>query len=262
MNAGAISASNSRMKSLLCSAAVALFALTGVNAAPVELAASTDGNGTVQIGSSGDRISKANVVLKRDGKFSIGLVGRDDTRFSGTWAPSGRDDVILRLRDAEGREARGSGQMELRSRRGGYEIDRFSLSGETDRGRAIFARFSAPRYVPAPPPPVPRVVLDSTRSGFGRLQVGGRDNYRITRVHVQLLTSGRAHVHTEGSVEMRYEGTWSSSGESTATLNVRGGLNGERLQGIVRHHSGRLSRVELTGTRAGRYHSLEFETGR
>jgi hypothetical protein len=251
------------MKPLLCLTLLGAAIAAPLHAAPIELTASTTGTGVVQIGSSGDRITKANVVLKRDGKFTIGLVGSEDTRFSGTWQPSGRDNVLLRLREADGREARGSGNIDLRARRGDYEVDSLVLSGETERGRSISARFSAPRYVPIPvPPPAPRVVLDAERSGFGRLQVGGRDSYRINRVHVQLFTDGRAHVHTEGSTALRYEGSWTPGGETTATLTVRGGLDGERLTGIVRHRAGRFWRVELTGTRAGRYHSLEFEPGR
>jgi hypothetical protein len=245
------------MKTFLSFALAGFLVTASGNAAPIELATSTEGTGTVQIGSSGDRVSKANVILKRDGKFSIGLVGRSDTRFTGSWSPSGRDSVLLRLSEVDGRDARGSGQLDLRGRRSD-DVERLVLSGENDKGRAISARFDGPRYIPAPPPP-PRLVLDAERTGLGRLQVGGRNNYRITRVHVQLFSNGRAHVHTEGSVALRYEGTWTSGGETTATLDVRGGLDGERMQGIVRHRAGRFWRVELTGTRASRYHSLEFE---
>jgi hypothetical protein len=260
MNGGAIWPSNFYMKSLLPLFILGLLSSATVKAAPVELAASTEGSGSVQIGSSGDRVSKANVVLKRNGTFSIGLVGGNDTRFSGTWIPSGRESVALKLSEADGRDARGSGELNLRARRGDYEIDNLALSGENEKGRSINARFNAPRYVPAPPPPpVPRVVLDSERDGLGKLQVGGRDNYRVAHLRVQLFTNGRAHVRAEGAAVLRYEGTWTPAGETTANLDVRGGLDGERMQGIVRHRAGRFWRIELTGTRAGRYHSLEFE---
>lgn len=251
------------MKSLLCSALLGVVAVTSVQAAPVELAVSTEGSGRVTVGSSGDRVSKANVVLKRDGKFSIGLVGGNDNRFTGTWRPSGRDDIYLSIREANGNEADGSGTVSLRSRRGDYEVDSISISGETERGRSISARFDAPNYRPVPlPPPAPRVVLDTEQNGSGRLEVGGRSRYRVNRVHVQLYNDGRAHVHTEGDAALRYEGSWTSGGESTSTLNVRGGLDGERLSGIVRHRGGRLWRLELSGTRGSKYYSLEFGPGR
>lgn len=249
------------MKSLLCSALLGVVAVSSVQAAPVELAVSTEGSGRVEIGSSGDRVSKANVVLKRDGKFSIGLVGGNDNRFSGTWRPSGRDDIYLSLSSVNGNSAEGTGQVSLRSRRGDYEVDSISISGENERGRSISARFSAPRFAPAPPP-APRVVLNVEQNGFGRLEVGGRDRYRVNSVHVQLYADGRAHVHTEGDAALRYEGSWESSGDSTSTLTVRGGLDGERLSGIVRHRGGRLWRLELSGTRGSRYYSLEFSPGR
>jgi hypothetical protein len=260
MNDGAICASNFRMKSFLRIALFGLLASATAKAAPVELAASTEGTGSVQIGSSADRVSKANVILKRNGTFSIGLVGENDTRFGGTWIPSGRESVALKLTDADGRDARGSGELNLRVRRGDYEVDNLGLSGENEKGRSINARFSAPRYVPVPPPPpVARVVLDGERDGLGKLQVGGRENYRINHARVQLFTNGRAVVVAEGAARLRYEGTWASAGETTSNLDVRGGLDGERLQGIVRHRGDRFWRIELTGTRAGRYHSLEFE---
>ena len=250
------------MKLLLRSLLLAVLATASVKAVPPELATSTEGSGTVSIGNNGDRVSKANIILKRNGTFSIGFVGGSDTRFSGTWEPTGRDTVALNLTSADGRDARGSGSIDFRSGRGDYEVERFNLSGENERGRSISARFSGPRYIPAPPPAPPRVALDSERSGFGRLQVGGRDHYRINSVHIQLLANGRAHVHTEGTAALRYEGTWSPAGETTSNLDVRGGLDGERLVGIVRHRGGRFWQLNLSGTRAGRYHTLEFEPGR
>lgn len=251
------------MKLLLRTVLLAVLGVSTVNAVPPELATSTNGSGTVQIGNSGDRVSKANIILKRDGTFSIGFVGGSDTRFSGTWQPTGRDTAALRLTGADGRSARGSGAIDFRGGRGNYEVERFSLSGENERGRSISVRFSGPRYVPAPPPPPPpRVVLDSERNGIGRLQVGGQKSYRISRVHIQLLPSGRAHVHVEGTAALRYEGTWSRAGETTANLEVRGGLDNERLVGIVRFRGDRFWQLNLSGTRAGRYHTLEFEAGR
>ena len=97
------------MKLLLRTVLLAVLATASVNAVPSELATSTEGSGTVTIGSSGDRVSKANIILKRNGTFSIGFVGGSDTRFSGTWQETGRDTVALRLTSADGREARGSG---------------------------------------------------------------------------------------------------------------------------------------------------------
>jgi len=256
------------MKSLLTLALAGAFTLVNVHAAPIELASSTEGSGYVEMNRSGDRVSKANLVLKRDGKFTLGLVGGDDTRFSGTWVPSGRDDVSLRITEAEGRDARGSGQIEIHPRRGGYELHSILLNGETSNGRNFSARFSAdhpsrpPVPAPAPVPAPPAIVLDSESNGTGKLQVGGRDNYRIARVHVQLLRNGRAHIHTEGRNELRYEGSWTPGGHGIANLVVRGGLDGERLQGFVRHYGGRVTLVELSGTRSSRYYSLEFNPGR
>jgi hypothetical protein len=254
------------MKSLLTLALLGAFTLVNVQAAPIQLASSTEGSGYIEVNKSGDRVSKANLVLKRDGKFTLGFVGGNDTRFSGTWAPSGRDDVSLRISEADGRDARGAGQIELHPRRGEYELHRITINGETSNGRNFSGRFAADHggRPPIPPPvPVPSpTVLDSERGGTGQLQVGGRDNYRISRVHVQLLRNGRAHLHTEGRNELRYEGSWSRGGSGVANVVVAGGLNGERLQGIIRYWDGRVGRMDLTGTRGGRYYSLEFEPGR
>lgn len=106
------------------------------------------------------------------------------------------------------------------------------------------------------------MVLDSERAGTGRLLVGGRENYRIGRVHVQLLRNGRAHLHTEGKNELRYEGTWTPGGRGIANVAVRGGLSGERMQGFVRYYDGRVTLLELSGTRNSKYYSLEFDPGR
>jgi hypothetical protein len=256
------------MKALLSLALVGAFTLVNVQAAPVQLASSTEGSGYVEVGKSGDRVGKANLVLKRDGKFTLGFVGGNDTRFSGSWAPSGRDDVSLRISEADGRDARGAGQIELHPRRGEYELHRITINGETSNGRNFTGRFAAdhpvrrPVPVPVPVPPPTPVVLDSERAGTGRLQVAGRDNFRISRAHVQLLRNGRAHLHTEGRNELRYEGSWSRGGDGTANVTMAGGLNGERLQGIVRYGYGRVARIDLSGTRSGRYYSLEFDAGR
>jgi hypothetical protein len=251
------------MKSLLRFAVVGLLAVAQVQAAHYELAASTSGSGAVQIGSSGDRVSKVNVLLKKDGKFSLGLVGGEDTRFSGTWTPSGRYDVLLRLTEADGRDAEGTGELHLRNYRGETDVDRLVLRGENDKGRSISARFSAPRYVPAPaPPPPPRMVLNAERAGVGRLEIGGRAAHRFTVARVQLYADGRAIVQTAGPSALRYDGTWSSAGETTSNLSVAGGVDGERLRGIVRHRGDRFWKVELSGSRYSRYYSLDFDPGR
>jgi hypothetical protein len=251
------------MTFLLRSGVLALLATAPLHAIPDQMAISSDGSGVVEIGSFDDRVSKANLLLKPDGRFTLGLVGQNDTHFTGTWRKSDGDIAYFRLTSADGRDARGSGEVDFRGYRGAYLIGRITLSGENDKGRSINVRFSGavPVVKPAPVPP-PRVILDSERSGFGQLQVGGRDRYRITRAHVQLFADGRAHVHTEGSAPLRYEGTWVSGGDGIATLNVRGGLDGERLRGIVRHRYGRLSHLELSGTRNSRYYAVEFEPSR
>src|SRR5215203_742724 len=224
------------MKSLLLFALLGFVSAVPLHAAHYELAASTEGSGTVQIGSSGDRVSKVNLLLKKDGKFTISLVGGNDTRFQGTWTPSGRDDVHLQLTEADGRYADGSGDINLRQHRGGADVDRLVITGETEKGRAINARFSAPRYVPAPAPPAPpRMVLNAERAGVGRLEIGGRAHARFNSARVQLHADGRATVQAGGSNALRYDGTWTNSGETTATLNVAGGVDGERLRGIVRY---------------------------
>jgi hypothetical protein len=251
------------MTFLLRFSVLAILAAAPLHAIPDQMAISTDGSGVVEIGSFDDRVSKANLVLKPDGRFTLGLVGQNDTHFTGTWRKSDRDIVSFRLTSADGRDARGGGEVEFRGYRDIYEIGRVTLSGENDKGRPLNARFSGAVPVVKPIPVVPpRLVLDSERSGFGRLQVGGRDQYRIARAHVQLLADGSAHVHTEGSAPLRYEGTWVSGGDGIATLNVRGGLDGERLRGIARYRYGRLSHLELSGTRNSRYYAVEFEPSR
>jgi hypothetical protein len=251
------------MKTLLRLACLVTALAAPLHAIPNEMALSASGSGTVEIGGSIDRVSKANIVLRPDGKFSIGLVGGDDTRFGGTWSNGSNDMVYLRLREADGRDARGSGEIALQGRRGGYDLDRLSIAGENDKGKSVRVRFSTPRYVPAPPPPpVQRFVLDSDRTGFGRLQISGRDGYRISWMRVQLYSDGRASVRAEGTTALRYEGTWTNNGSGVATLALRGGLDSERMNGIVRWRYGRLSQVELSGTRLSRYHSLEFQAGR
>jgi hypothetical protein len=85
---------------------------------------------------------------------------------------------------------------------------------------------------------------------------------RFTTVRVQLYADGRAVVQTGGSTSLRYDGTWTDGGETTANLSVAGGIDGERLRGIVRHRGDRFWKVELSGTRASRYYSLDFDPGR
>jgi hypothetical protein len=251
------------MKSLLSFVIVGLLAVTQANAAHYELALSTEGSGTVQIGSTGDRVSKVNVLLKKDGKFTIGFVGGNDTRFGGTWTPSGRNDVVLRLTEADGRYADGSGELNIGNYRGGSNVDRLVITGETEKGRALNARFSIPQRVPAPPPPAPaRMVLNAARDGVGHLEVGGRPQYRFNTARVQLYTDGRAVVQTGGATPLRYEGTWTSAGETTSNLSVAGGVDGERLRGVVRHRGDRFWKVELSGNRSSRYYSFDFDPGR
>jgi hypothetical protein len=244
------------MKLPIILAAISLAA----HAAPIELTASTNGSGNfVRAGISAD-VSKANLVLIKDGRMTLGLVGNDDYRLKGYWQPEGRDDVSLQITEVGGRDAKGSGKIELRARRdGAFEVTRISLTAKTDNGHPIAGRFVADAPPPPPPPPKPVAILDSERAGRGSFRTAGQKPSGIRKVHVTLYRNGKAHVHTEGAVELRYEGTWADGGRDTATLDVRGGIKGERLRGATRYRNGRVGRVELSGTVEGRYYSIEFD---
>jgi hypothetical protein len=111
--------------------------------------------------------------------------------------------------------------------------------------------------VAAPRPPV--AVLDAERTGRGAFRTGGQKPVGFRKVHVVFYNDGRAHVHTEGAAQLRYEGTWAEGGIDTATLDVRGGIKGERLRGAARYRNGRVGRVELSGTVDGQFYSIEFD---
>jgi hypothetical protein len=240
-----------------------LFAAMAIasHAAPIELTASTDGRGTVENSGITADVSKANLVLRKDGRLSLGLVGKDDYQIKGRWQPADGDSVSFQITDFSEREARGTGRIDLRQRRDGvFELMKVSLAAKTDNGRPITARFTVDRQPLPPPPPVrPAVILDDERNGRGIFRTGGQKPSTFRKVHVTLYKNGKAHVHTEGTAELRYDGTWADGGPGTATLDVRGGIKGERLRGATRYRGGHVGRVELSGTVDGRYYSIEFD---
>lgn len=233
---------------------------TSLTAAPVELTASTEGTGTFERGSSAARVSKANLVLKKDGKFFLGLVGAEDFRVQGRWSPGAGDDVVLRVTGAVEKDATGEGTVELRARRdGSFEVMRVNVAARTEKGSPVVVRFTANRPVVAPPPKAPAIVLDAERRGRGAFRTGGQRPVPFNKVHVKLWDNGTAHVHTEGGFESRYEGTWKDGGVETVLLTVRGGIKGEKLSGAARTRNGRVGRVELSGTVDGQFYSLEID---
>jgi hypothetical protein len=233
------------------------------HAAPIELTASTEGNGKVQFGGADDPLNKANLVLKKNGKFVLGLVGGKTIYVSGEWAPLNHDDVSLRITGSGDSDAKGSGEIHLHQRRNGeFEIDEIQFTGVTEKKRQFTGRFLALRAAPVPvPPPRPApvvVVIDSERRGAGELRVD-KQIFPLDKVHVQLLDNGKAHVHTEGAKALEYDGSWTRTGPGSATLSLRGGMNDERVQGAVQYGRGRFSRVEFSGTANRRYYSVVFE---
>jgi hypothetical protein len=236
-----------------------------------DLTVSSNGEGYVERpGAQDNGISKANLILEGNGTFSVGLVGGGDYRFKGTWQQAGRDVMQLRVTSAFGKDASGSGTLDLDNRRTGPVLGKFSVSG-TGRVGPFKARFTSDReafvQVPGftrPSLPPPPVLVNITRPGSGNLRISGRPTYRLTHAYVNLNPDGSAWINIYGDATAGYVGSWQPVGANTYKLNVRGGFANERISGAVTIGAGgrSFSRLELSGTTQGVYYSVGFDSSK
>ncbi len=236
-----------------------------------DLTVSTNGTGLVERpGADDSGISKANLILEANGSFSIGLVGSSDYRFKGTWRQAGRDSMQLNVTSAFGKDASGTGALDLDERRSGPVVGRMSINGESRAG-AFKARFQSDREafiqlpgITRPSLPPPPVLVNITRPGSGNVRISGRPAYRLSHAYVNLNPNGTAYLNVYGEMAAGYVGTWQPAGANTYKLDVRGGFAGERISGAVTIGPGgrSFSRIELSGTSQRIYYSVAFESAR
>ena len=236
-----------------------------------DLTVSTNGTGSVERAGVDDRgVSKANLILEANGSFTIGLIGNSDYRFKGIWQQAGRDSMQLKVTSAFGKDASGTGTLDLDDRRTGPVVGRLSMIGDSRAG-SFKARFQGDReafiQVPGitrPSLPPPPVLVQSLRGGSGNVRISGQPAYRLTHAYVNLNPDGSALVNVYGMATAGYVGTWVPAGANTYQLNVRGGFAGERVTGAVTIGSGgrSFSRLELSGTSNRVYYSIAFEPTR
>lgn len=237
-----------------------------------DLTVSTKGEGTVErSGATDNAIQTANLILERNGTFTMGLVGNVDYRFKGTWLQGAdRDKMQLRITSAMGRDADGTGTLDLDDRRTGPVVGRFSIAGDGRIGlfKAHFRGDREPivqiRGVTRPPLPPPPVLVQSLRNGTGSVRVSGQPVYRLTHAYVHLNADGSALVNVYGGATAGYIGTWQPAGANTYQLSVRGGFADERVSGAVTLSPGgrTYTRLELSGASKRVYYSLAFEPTR
>ena len=255
---------------ILALATFALATLSSVFAR--DLTVSTNGNGAVERAGTGDNtVNKANLVIERNGTFTMGLVGSMDYRFKGTWQQGAdRDKMTLRISSAMGKDADGTGTLDLDDRRTGPVVGRFSVVGKGAVG-PFKARFTGDREpvvhirgISRPAIPPPPVLVQSLRSGSGSLRISGQPAYRLSHAYVNLNADGSALVNIYGSATAGYIGTWEPAGPNTFQLSVRGGFADERIKGAVTLLPGgrSYSRLELSGTSQRVYYSIEFDPSR
>lgn len=215
-------------------------------------------------------IKTANLILEANGTFSFGLVGSSDYRFKGTWRQAGRDEMQLRVNNAFGKDADGSGILNLDNRRSGPVVGRFSVSG-AGRAGTFKARFQGDRdtfiQVPGftrPTVPPPPVLVNVVRPGSGLMRISGQPSYRLSHAYVNLNPDGSVLLNIYGQANAGWVGTWQPAGPNTYQLNVRGGFAGERITGAVTIGAGgrSFSRLELSGTSQRVYYSVAFEAAR
>jgi hypothetical protein len=240
----------------------------GAMAAPRELSASASGPGEVERGGRSADIGVARINLKPDGFFSLNLIGDDIINFNGSWRELDRNTVHLEVTSAWGRDASAQGRVELQREHGGWGIESIKIAG-TQRRETIKARFYAAnredQVVPRPDPgerplparPVPTV--NSTRAGSGWYHMAGRKPYRLTHAHVQMYESGRVFINVYGNVNFGYVGRWRPAGNGTARVEVRGGLENERITGTVALAGRSFSNVALSGTVDRNFYKVEFD---
>ena len=255
---------------LLAIATLVLATLSSVFAR--DLTVSTNGDGAVErSGVADNSVNRANLILEQNGTFTMGLVGSIDYRFKGTWQQGAdRDKMFLRIDSMMGKDAEGTGTLDLDDRRTGPVVGRFSVAGK--RGGAPFkARFTGEREpvvhirgISRPPIPPPPVLVQSLRSGSGVLRISGQPAYRLSHAYVNLNADGSALVNIYGGATAGYIGTWEPAGPNTFQLSVRGGFADERIKGAVTILPGgrSYSRLELSGTSQRVYYSIEFDPSR
>lgn len=236
-----------------------------------DLTVSTNGTGFVERSGANDpAITKSNLILEDNGSFTIGLVGGSDYRFKGTWRQAGKDAMQLNVTSAFGKDAVGSGTLDLDDRRSGPVVGRVSLSGE-GRSGSFKARFQADREafiqlpgITRPSLPPPPVLVNITRPGSGNVRISGRPVYRLSHAYVNLNPDGSVYLNIYGEMAAGYIGTWQPAGANTYKLDVRGGFAGERISGAVTIGAGgrSFSRIELSGTSQRIYYSIAFDAAR
>lgn len=233
-----------------------------------DLTVSTNGVGAVErSGVDDNNVSKANLILEANGSFTIGLVGNVDYRFKGTWQSVSRDSMRLNVTSAFGKDAAGTGTLDLDDRRSGPVVGRISLAGN-GRAGSFKGRFQGEReafiQVPGytrPPQAPPPLLVNSLRGGSGNLRISGQAPYRLSHAYVNLNADGSALVNIYGGATAGYVGTWQPAGPNTYQLSVRGGFAGERITGAVTLSPGgrTYTRLELSGTSQRIYYSVAFE---
>ena len=237
-----------------------------------DLTVSTKGDGTVERGGARDEsVRSANLILENNGTFTMGLVGGLDYRFKGTWRQGAdRDKMQLHITSVMGKDAEGSGTLDLDDRHTGPVVGRFTVLGKERMG-PFKAQFQGDRepfiQVPGytrPPVPPPPVLVQSMRAGSGALRISGEQPYRLSHAYVNLNVDGSAIVNIYGGATAGYVGTWQPAGPNTFQLSVRGGFAGERVTGAVTLSPGgrTYTRLELSGTSQRVYYSFSFEPSR
>lgn len=202
-----------------------------------------NGAGTLRFADSRERerLSRARVVLTRNGDFEINVSGRNSWRYRGTWRYGNDSDIRLTFANRQG-----SGILHT-DFRGGFSS--FELAGRVD-GRSFSVDFRADGSGGG-------WELIETVRGNGRIDGPGDEDYNLHRARINLYRNGTFEIILESNRSHTYLGRWKDSGSQIDLIltNVSGAGN------LVTNRKS-VSRFAFTYLEAGKRFNVSFQAGR
>jgi hypothetical protein len=214
------------------------------------------GQGSINLSGNRDiRISECQLRLERDGTFSATLSGDEAVTFRGRWNTDGSRSVWLRVTDAFGSNASGSGSAEFT---GGDALDYISLSGESRRG-SYWAEFRS--HANSGGGGSDATFRDVR--GTGNAYFASTGNTSVNRVTVELRAGGEFRMQFWGNRNGSVYGRYSRSGDvCSVRITDAMGESDVQASGVVYLSSNgrQLHALNISGSINRRNFSIDFRS--
>lgn len=201
----------------------------------------SDGNGHY-MGTMNDNLTRARVLLYRNGKFDISSQGEGRWRFVGTWKYNNAGNAMLTLTG----NVSGKGVL-YGNGRGGFRA--FDLEGKAKTGRFNISFLAESGNGGG------MIGLSASRKGTGSITAPNMSPFTLKQADVNMGRSGTFRIVFHSNRSHIFEGTWGPGRNGQAVLvltNVPGGGN-------IALSGRSFSRITLSYVENKRQYTVQFQ---